>query len=136
MPNKNKILIIEDEINTIRAAVKKLEKRNNTIVKHVVFMEDAEEFLKTDKYDLLVVDARIPSIRQDSLVEEGGLDLMKKLVNSEFGNLNNNTMFIILSSQAHSLRNEEIISHELCGGLFPKLLYTEYMNFIEDALDE
>jgi len=136
MPSKNKILIIEDEIKTIRAAVKKLEKRNNTIVEHVVFMEDAEELLKTDIYDLLIVDARIPSMRQDSLVEEGGLELMNKLVNSELGNLNNNTMFIILSSQAHSLRNEAIVSHELCGGLFPKLLYTEYMSFIQDALDE
>lgn len=93
---KIKILIIEDEINTIRAAILKLRKRNNTVVDHVVFMEEAEDLLKSQLYNLIIVDARIPSIKQDKLVEEGGLELMHKLTSSESGTININTKYIIL----------------------------------------
>jgi len=133
---KIKILIIEDEINTIRAAILKLRKRNNTVVDHVVFMEEAEDLLKSQLYNLIIVDARIPSIKQDKLVEEGGLELMHKLTSSESGTININTKYIILSSQAHSLRSESEVLHENCKGLFPKLLYSVYMNFISDFLDK
>lgn len=135
-----RVLVIEDDIKTIRGTIKELEINLNIIFEIAKTLEKAREKLLNKTYNFIIVDSQLPEKESSELIVEGGVDLIKSLLNGKIGKKNINTKFIILSAQASSLQKDNIKQHNNCFGIFGKLTPDDieilFENIINGDLNE
>jgi len=89
-----RILSVEDEPQTLDGPLAVLEFAGHTVTR-VENVEQAHECLKTEKFDLLIVDQRVP--RDGHLQYEGGSTLVYELKRGELGELNRGAAFLFVT---------------------------------------
>lgn len=119
--NDFRTLVIEDDIETIRGTIKELEMDYNITFEIVKTLEKARIALKCNVYSFIIVDAQLPEKEGTPLVVEGGVQLMKDLLDGKISEMNIHTKFIILSAQSSSLQSDNIKIHDNCLGIYGKL---------------
>lgn len=138
-PNKEgevffRVLVLEDEINTIRGTLRAIKhiSTNVTEVKNIV---EAQNALINNRYELLIVDVRVPHNGGNKLIAEGGIDLVNSIFEGKYGSHNKNTPFIILSAQDRSIRKESIKNSEACIGILSKLMHLEVLDIVKKLIN-
>ncbi|MEI6533454.1 MAG: hypothetical protein WCO06_06485 [Candidatus Roizmanbacteria bacterium] len=126
-----RILLIEDEFNTVRGTARAIGLRVASLDKTATIV-DAIEQVKNNKYDLLIVDVRLPYQEDGEIIQESGLDFISELHSGKFGDLNKTSSFIVLTAQLKSLRLDLLQHNPLCKGVFGKLEHFDVMNKIDE----
>lgn len=100
----NKIMIVEDVTETVEATTVYFERSNEVTLINDYFR--ADQVLGEVKFDMIVLDLRLVC-DDDTVMEEGGLDLIKK-VKGDTASLNYATPFYFLTGQSASLDRSQI----------------------------
>lgn len=129
--DKLRVLLIEDEISTVRGTIRGLERKNFTIDK-VGSVVEAENCIGNNTYDLLIIDIRIPLEPRGKAEDDAGLDIIRRLRNGNLGPLNRNSHFIILTAQNRAVRIDEFENNKNFLGVFGKLEHMDFLREIED----
>lgn len=78
-----RILIIEDDTNKLRNVLSKLNNISDLDVdsiEHSIDALDAKRKLRTQCYDLMIVDIAIPQTKSSQVDLEGGIDLVDEIL--------------------------------------------------------
>ena len=135
MANKCNVLIVEDIGDTIRGTVSELDLLG---IGHELAgsIRTAEEALGQGRYDLMVVDMRLPNEVGKGIIKEGGINLVEKLRSGELGKDNRRIPFIVVSAQKYSVAVYKL--KELGGfcGLYSKLQNKAIIDKISEIIGD
>jgi DNA-binding response OmpR family regulator len=128
------ILAIEDAAGTIQEVAADLKDAGINI-DYAESVSQAERKLSDVIYDILIVDVMIKD-SDETLAEQGGVELIRRLRSGELGKKNLNTPFFILTGQKPSLDEGAIHLISGCLGIEKKLLQHRLVAKIKRELDE
>ena len=130
----SKVLAVEDATGTIREIAGDLKDAG-------IQVEFAENIptsalkLRENDYDVLLVDIMIVGA-DGAIVEDGGLEVLRRLRAGEFGIRNAGTPFYVLTGQKPSLDEQALADIPGCLGIEKKLLQHLLLNKIKAYIDE
>ncbi|HWA91113.1 MAG TPA: hypothetical protein VG889_13835 [Rhizomicrobium sp.] len=97
-PQGPRVLAIEDDIGTIEGLTSELELSYARIA-YTDTGSEGESRIKSEAFDLLIVDMRLPWVKSEAVDEMAGLRLLAKLQRGELGELNKETLCVLASAQ-------------------------------------
>ena len=100
-----------------------------------VSMDDAVKLLKGQKFDVLIVDVRLPREDNGELRDFGGIELLSDLHLAGPDAINARTPYILLTAQMRSLSGGGIIADSRCLGVVKKLRQREVKSLVGGYLD-
>lgn len=115
---KYKVLAVEDEPGTVSGTLDRLRSSQH-LIDLVEDAHDAEAKLQVDRYDLILVDLRLP--RNGVHADEGGLDLTRQLIAGALGPVNGSAPIAILTAFPNQVPVERLPIAENFLGVFSKL---------------
>lgn len=110
--SKKSILWVEDEIGTIKGTVRSA-RRHNFEVKIAESTEEATKNLQDDKFDILIVDFRVPKIKGEPPIKGEGVDFIKKVLAQCRNKENLQKKILLLTAQLASYKKEMILDSEI-----------------------
>jgi len=119
MPKK--VLIVDDEVFTLRLMEKKLTVKN-CIVDSTTSGEDALELMDFNHYDLVILDVNLTGI--------SGLDILKKIKNDKNA-LNYDTPFVMCSASV----DYEIVTQAMANKAFDYIIKSFHLDKLNDIVD-
>ncbi len=129
------VLIIEDELSTIRGTMRGISHKV-TSISSVGTIAEAETLIINNKYDLLILDVQLPNVRGGKLISESGIDLIGRLQKGDCGKMNRDIPFMILTAQNRSLRLDKTENNANCIGICGKLSHMEVISKINELLTD
>lgn len=130
-----KILLVEDEFDTVRGTARGIGLKVKT-VDNASTIKDAVSFVESTKYDLIIVDVRLPKIPGGEKIAESGLDFIAELHAGKHGSINTKTPFMVLTAQNKSLRLDLLGSNKMCVSVHGKLAHLDVMRKIDELLEK
>lgn len=105
MSGKVKVLWVEDEFGTIKGTVRSARRKNFDV--HIAeTTEDAVRLLKRDKFDLLIVDFRIPAEPKQPPIKGEGLRLIKRILDNCVDREKLQKRILLLTAQSATYRKD------------------------------
>jgi CheY-like chemotaxis protein len=128
----SRVLAIEDASSTIREIAGDL--RDSGIqVDYATSIPESGQMLKREKYDCLLVDVMIVG-SDGSIVESGGLEVIHHLRSGDFGSMNCDTPFFVLTGQKPSLDESALAKIPGCLGVEKNSFNIGYSQRLEQGL--
>lgn len=129
---RKRVLFVEDEPQNVRVTQARLQ-RSGHQTKFATNVSEAETLLRNERFDVLVVDIRLPDKPEGVLDFDGGLTLIKQLRGGVYGEENRATPFIILTGQKRSLDLGGVQRLGGCLGVEKKLTQYRTVDIINDC---
>jgi len=136
MKEKARVLIVEDDSQSVRTTRFDLADELGSEVHIAESVEAAISMLEKMRFDILIVDVRIPLRKGDVIAEFGGLELIEKWDNMGPRALNANTPFLFLTAQQRSVLNAQVMKNERCLGAVKKLTQFNTVDIVRDYLEK
>ena len=121
MAGKRSVLLVEDVVSQVSSTVFRLEDELECRVVAVVSVEAALEKLSQERFDVIIVDVKIPIVEHGEFRDFGGVELVDRLHRMPDDHLNLLTPYIFLTAQQRSLIGGGPVADKRCLGLVKKL---------------
>jgi CheY-like chemotaxis protein len=119
---KYNVLVIEDQFKQISGIVRKIDRFVDS-VDRATSKQEAEGYLRKNKYQLLIVDLGIPAVKNGdvNLELKLGLELIKEIRSGDFGQINKKVEYVIVTAQKRGMSDLHEQLDERCIGVYTKL---------------
>lgn len=130
-----KILIVEDIPNTLAGTLIKLEDLGAQVeCAESVF--EAKKYLTEKKYDVLILDWRLPEKPGEDVNDIAGEILVEDLKSGKLGNINKEIPFIAVTAQRSVINYPKVKEISGCIDVIYKLYYGDIIKCLQKLSDE
>lgn len=109
MTRKKRVLWVEDELGTIKGTVRSARRRNFDI-SLVETTDEATSLLKKEKFDLMIVDFRIPKVSGAPPIKGEGINFIEQVLKNSKNREVFKERILLLTAQLASYRKESDLS--------------------------
>jgi len=128
-----RLLIVEDIRDTLAGTLSELQ-ASGIVFDHVTNVKDAIEQLRKTKYDLVLLDWRLPRQPHDEVSDNAGLAILN-FIKSTDASINHNIPIIILTAQFSSIDPESLKQHPNCRYVISKLRMDDITSRTREILE-
>lgn len=135
MTADKKVLIVEDDSKSMKSTRSDLADELGAELQIASSINEALVKLRSEHYDLVIVDVRLPEEENGNVRDFGGVELIDKWLSLGNKSRNTETPFLFLTAQLHSLLRSEVVNSKRCLGAVKKLEQFKAIPIIRDFFE-
>ena len=132
--NSGRLLVVEDIGSTLVGTIREL-KDLVAEIKQVTNVEDAIECLRHEKFDLILLDWRLPLKPEGPVNDNAGLDILNH-TKLPLGTDNLDIPVIVLTAQSSTIDSRALKEHPNCRYVISKMMMDDITRRTSELLNE